>query len=149
MPKPVLPDVWMKDMGLLDIEERLGSVRDLVVHKGRHVEFSERDETIAQVASRMSELGISQMPIRPDGSGSLLMVHEIDLLRALASGACKGDDKVLNAAAPLTGVVSIDDSLTKVQRVFDQDEVAVVMEDGEMSAIIAKIDVVEFLAERS
>lgn len=142
-------DEWMKDMGLLDIEERLGSVRDLVDHKGRHVEFSERDETIAQVASRMSELGISQMPIRPDGSGSLLMVHEIDLLRALASGACKGDDKVLKAAAPLTGVVSIDDSLTKVQRVFDQDEVAVVIEDGEMSAIIAKIDVVEFLAERS
>jgi cystathionine beta-synthase len=142
-------DEWMKDMGLFDIEERLGTVRVLIEAKGRHVEFAERSETIAEVASRMGQLGFSQMPLRPNGSDPLMMVHELDLLRALASGSCKGEDRVVDAAAPLNGIVSINDPLSKVQRIFDKDEVAVLVEGGNITGIISKIDVVEFLAHRS
>jgi cystathionine beta-synthase len=142
-------DEWMRDMGYLGIEERIGAVRDLIEYKGRNVEFAKPDETISHIAKRMSEMGISQMPIKPDESHGLMMVHEIDLLRALATGECKSDDPVIKAAAPLNGTVSIDDSLTKVQRIFDNGEVAVLIEDGMPTGIIAKIDVVEFLAAKS
>ncbi len=142
-------DEWMRDMGYLGIEERIGSVSNLIDYKGRNIEFAEPDETITQVAGRMSEMGISQMPIKPDDSHGLMMVHEIDLLRALATGECNGDDKVIKAATPLNGTVSIDDSLTKVQRIFDNGEVAVLIEKGTPTGIIAKIDVVEFLAAKS
>jgi len=142
-------DEWMRDMGFHGIEERIGTVRDLIEYKGRNVKFASPDETITQVAARMSELGISQMPVKPDESYGLMMVHELDLLRALASGECCGDDKVIKAAAPLEGIVAIDDSLTKVQRIFDDGEVAVLIEKGTPTGIIAKIDVVEFLAAKS
>lgn len=142
-------DEWMKDMGYFDIEERIGSVRDLIEYKGRNVEFAGQNETIADVASRMSVLGISQMPIRPNDNSPLMMVHELDLLRALASQVCTRDDKAIKAAAPLRGMVSLNDSLSKVQRVFDEDRVAVLFEDGHITSIIAKIDIIEFLASRS
>ncbi len=142
-------DEWMRDMGYLGIEERIGAVRNLIEYKGRNVEFAMPDETISHIAKRMSEMGISQMPVKPDESHGLMMVHEIDLLRALATGECKSDDHVIKAAAPLNGTVSIDDSLTKVQRIFDNGEVAVLIEDGIPTGIIAKIDVVEFLAAKS
>lgn len=58
-------------------------------------------------------------------------------------------DKAIKAATPLNGIVSIDDSLTKVQRIFDNGEVAVLIENGNLTGIIAKIDVVEFLAAKS
>ena len=77
------------------------------------------------------------------------MIHEIDLLQALLSGKCTPNDKVLDAASALTGIVSHNDSLSKVQQVFDANDVAVVIEDGAIVGIIAKIDVVEFLAARS
>jgi cystathionine beta-synthase len=77
------------------------------------------------------------------------MIHEVDLLQSLVSGRCSPEDTVVKAAKPLLGKVSVDDSLAKVQEVFDDDNVAVVVENDQVIGIIGKIDVVEFLAARS
>jgi cystathionine beta-synthase len=55
---------------------------------------------------------------------------------------------VLAAAKPLQGQVTLDDTLTHVTKVFDDDNVAVVVDDGAVRGIISKIDLVEFLAAR-
>ncbi|MFQ5413306.1 MAG: pyridoxal-phosphate dependent enzyme [Phycisphaerae bacterium] len=142
-------DAWMKDMGFLGIEDRLGTVRDVLKFKGVHVEYAAHDETLAHVAHRMAELGISQMPVtQPDG-GPRLMIHEVDLLRTLATGQCHHDDAVLRAATRMNGQVKPDDPLSRVQEVFDDDNVAVVIDNDAVIGIITKIDVVEFLASRT
>jgi cystathionine beta-synthase len=143
-------DEWMKDMGFLGPEQRLGTVRDILKFKGGRVEFAEPQETLAHVAGRMSELGFSQMPVRGNGDGSRpLMVHEIDILQGLVSGKCTAKDKVIDVAKPLEGQVGLDDPLTKVQSVFDAHNVAVVVDKNNVTGIISKIDVVQFLAARS
>ncbi|MCH8807603.1 MAG: pyridoxal-phosphate dependent enzyme [Planctomycetes bacterium] len=142
-------DEWMKDMGFLGLAERLGTVRDLLQFKPHEVEFAAPDETLGSVAGRMSELGISQMPVKSIGGGSYQMIHELDLLRTLASGEHTAEDQVQCAAATMNGQVSLDDPLSKVQRIFDENNVAVTIEKGEVVGIITKIDVVEFLAARS
>jgi cystathionine beta-synthase len=141
-------DEWMKNMGFLGPADRLGTVRDVLHFKGGQVEFAGSDETLAAVARRMSELGISQMPVRPDGSGKLRMVHEVDLLQSLVTGDCKPDDTVIRAAKELRGQVQVDDPLAKIQSVFDEDNVAVVVEEGQVAGVIAKIDLVEYLTAR-
>ncbi len=142
-------DEWMKDMGFLGPEQRLGTVRELLQFKGDRVEYAQPNETLASVAKRMSELGISQMPVGPtEDESDLLMIHEVDLLQSLVSGHCTPEDSVMKSAKTLQGQVSIDDSLTTVQSVFDQNNVAVVVANGQVSGIISKIDMVEFLAAR-
>ena len=47
------------------------------------------------------------------------------------------------------GKVGVDDSLTRVQQIFDDDNVAVVVDNEQVIAIIGKIDMVEFLAAKS
>ena len=141
-------DDWMKDMGYLDDAHRLGTVRELLRFKDGHVVYASSDETLAHVAHRMNELGISQMPIARIRDERYLMIHEADLLQTLVTGECTPDDSVLRAAKPLQGQVSMDDPLSKVQRIFDSDNVAVVVEKGAIAAIISKIDIVEFLAAR-
>ncbi len=42
----------------------------------------------------------------------------------------------------------MDDPLTKVQSVFDANNVAIVMDEGKVVGVISKIDVVEFLTAR-
>ncbi|MEE9265750.1 MAG: CBS domain-containing protein, partial [Gammaproteobacteria bacterium] len=99
------------------------------------------------VAKRMSDHGISQMPVaRGEQSEPLKMIHEVDLLQSLVDQQCTLSDTVEHAAADLEGQVSIDDSLTAVQSVFDDQNVAVVVEDGDITGIISKIDVIEYLA---
>ena len=139
-------DDWMKDMGYLGADERLGTVRDLLVARQRPVEFARPDETLAEVSHRMNELGISQMPVSGVNGDGLRMIHEIDLLQGMVSGDCDRNDKVEKAAKPMQGVVAPGDPLSKVQKVFDEDNVAVVVEHGHVIGIVGKIDVVEYLA---
>jgi cystathionine beta-synthase len=142
-------DEWMRDMGFLGPRPGLGSVREILEFKGGGVEFAEPEETLAQVAGRMSELGISQMPLKPaDNGAALLMIHEVDLLQSLVNGTCHSEDSVIKAAKPLQGQVTPDASLARVQKIFDDENVAVVVENGDIIGIISKIDMIEFLAAR-
>jgi cystathionine beta-synthase len=141
-------DDWMKDMGYLGLEERLGTVRELLQFKGGHVEFVGHDETVASVTGRMNTLRISQMPVQPRGNERLLMVHEMDLLHGLIEGACHTDDRAVNVAAPLDGQVALDDSLAVVQRILDDNNVAVAVASGKVVGIITKIDLITFLTAR-
>jgi cystathionine beta-synthase len=141
-------DDWMKDMGFLGPAQRLGTVREVLEFKHGDVEFAQPDETLGHVAHRMSQLGISQMPLGGNGDRPL-MIHELDILQGLVQGRCTTDDSAIVVAKELEGEVHPTDPLTKVQSVFDQNNVAVVVDDGAIIGIIAKIDVVEFLAQRT
>ncbi len=142
-------DEWMKDMGFLGLEDRLGTVRELLQFKGGHVVFASPDETLAEVAKRMSELGISQMPVEQIDGHAYKMIHEVDILHSLISGSCTYEDKVACAATDLQGQVGLDAPLSTVQNIFDGNNIAVVIDDGKIVGVISKLDVVEFLAARS
>jgi len=142
-------DEWMKDMGFLGLDERIGAVRDLLQFKGNHVDFADGDETLASAARRMSELGISQLPVRSHNGSPPMMLHESDILEHLLDGTCTSDDPVVKAACDLHGQVKLTDSLTKVQNIFEKGHMAVVVERDEIIGIIGEIDMVEFLAARS
>ncbi len=89
------------------------------------------------------------MPVaRSDETGPLKMIHEVDLLQSLVDQQCTPSDPVGQAAADLGGQVDIDDSLSAVQSAFDDENVAVVVEDGDVTGVISKIDVIEYLATR-
>ncbi|MFQ5494672.1 MAG: pyridoxal-phosphate dependent enzyme [Phycisphaerae bacterium] len=141
-------DEWMKDMGFLGIAERLGTVRELLRFRGGKVEFADPNETLAAVAKRMDELGISQMPLKVQDGGPHQMIHEVDLLQALVSGECTPGDNVRRAAKSLKGRVAPEDPLSAVQMVFDDNNVAFAVEGDRIVGVITKIDVVEFLAAR-
>ena len=142
-------DEWMKDMGFLGLEERLGTVRDVLQFKGQGVDFAQPHETLAAVAKRMSELGVSQMPLTPRAGEPHLIIHQSDILNAMMNAKCSPTDTAMCAAAKLQGQVSLDDPLSKVQRVFEANNVAVVIEESNIIGVIGEIDVVEYLASRS
>jgi len=96
----------------------------------------------------MSDLGISQMPVAAKPGDSLRIIHEVDLLQSLVNQECTLDDAVSSIAKGLQGQVRIDDPVTAVQQVFDDENVAMVIENGQVTAVITKIDVVGFLAAR-
>ena len=141
-------DDWMKDMGYLGPEQRLGTVREILQYKHGQVEYALTEESLGSVAKRMSEMGISQMPVRSNQGEPLKIIHEVDLLQSLVNQECSLDDKVANVAKELQGQVKIDDPISAVQAVFDDENVAMVVENNEVTGVITKIDVVEFLAAR-
>ena len=49
----------------------------------------------------------------------------------------------------MLGMVGLDDSLARVQEIFDDENVAMVVEEANVVGVISKIDLVEFLAARN
>jgi cystathionine beta-synthase len=136
---------WMRDMGYVETRGATdGKVRDLLKADSSNVHVAEPDTPLADIASQMSELGISQMPLGGDDD-ELLMIHESDLLRSLLRGECSPTDPARKAAKALQGQVSPDDSIATVQKVLEEDNVAVVVDSGAIVGIVSKIDLIEHL----
>ncbi len=139
-------DEWMRDNGFL--EDRAGTVRDLL-RTGRRTVISARPgDRIDKVVEQLRHHGISQMPVIEADGKATGMIHEYDLLNALIAGTHKLTDPIDPIVAPLQGVVTLDASINALREVFAQDNVAVVKDGQEVVAILTKIDLIEHLAER-
>jgi len=139
-------DEWMRDMGYLGSDQRLSKASDILNFKESKVEFADIDENISNVVRRMSDLGISQMPVRNSDGTTNLIIHEQDVLQSVVNGSCTIDDRVEKAAKPINGRVAADEILSRVKAVLNENNVAIVMDEDNVQGIITKIDLIEFLA---
>jgi cystathionine beta-synthase len=140
-------DEWMKDNGFLEVSERAGLVRDLLVGK-RPVVTVQKGQTIKAAVQKLKDNGFSQMPVLDHDSKPAGMIHEVDLLHALMDGRSHPQDPIDSNVAPLQGVVAPESPLTKLADIFAEDNVAVVKEGSRLLGIITKIDYIEFLEQR-
>jgi cystathionine beta-synthase len=140
-------DEWMKDNGFLE-EKGPGTVADLMRARPREVIVARKGEKISQVIEDMKRHGISQMPVVEKDGSAVGMIHEYDLLNGLIGGAHKMTDSIDRLVAPLQGVVTPETNISKLRDVFAQDNVAVVREGQKVTAVVTKIDLIEFLAAR-
>jgi cystathionine beta-synthase len=140
-------DEWMKDLGYIE-EKGPGSVRDVLKGKQQTLITATKGEKIGAVIETMKKHGISQMPIVAADGTALGMIHEYDLLNGLIGGSYKLVDTIDALITPLQGVVTMDTTIPQLRQVFAQDNVACVREGQKIVAILTKIDLIEFLAER-
>jgi cystathionine beta-synthase len=89
------------------------------------------------------------MPVVDKDGAAVGMIHEYDLLNGLIGGAHKMNDAIDRLIAPLQGVVTPETNINKLRDVFAQDNVAVVREGQKVTAVVTKIDLIEFLAGRA
>ena len=139
-------DDWMREQGFFDTEQAVAQVGDLLELKSGKVTFATAEEPIAAVVSRMNQLGFSQMPIKGDASSPHRMIHEIDILKGLMSGKFTAADPASVVAKALHGTIDYSDPLSKLEPIFNEDNVAVVTKGGEIVGIVTKIDLVKYLA---
>jgi cystathionine beta-synthase len=139
-------DVWMKDNGMLEQPgDPFGTVQELLV-KPRKVVTAKLGETGGTVTERMKKGGISQLPVVDDRGRCVGIVHEIDVLESLLAKRMELSDKIDDIVQPLQGIVSKDTPIRHLRDIFNEGNVAVVLEGELPVAIITKIDVIEHLA---
>lgn len=141
-----LSDAWMKDHGLLEAGPDLGLVEDLLAAHPQDVFTTRADETVATVAHRLREHGVSQLPVVDESGKPTAMVHEVDLLRGLHDGSVTPDSPVGDAAHALGGLIYPKARIEELYSIFDSDQVAVVLDQAKVVGIISKIDLVEHLS---
>jgi cystathionine beta-synthase len=142
-----LSDAWMKDHGFL-AQSMLGTVADLL--KGRqkqNIISAKPTETLDVLIKRLKEYGISQIPI-VENTDPISMVHEEDILHKLQAGEVNYQSQAKDIAQPISGMVSPKTSLTDLNQIFENEKVAIVVDDGKIMNIISKIDMIDYMMSK-
>jgi cystathionine beta-synthase len=144
----VYDDDWLRENGMLDPEEGLGTIRDLLGNKPPQVYTVQQTAKVRDVIALMKEKGISQVPVM-DGSQLAGIVNESTLLSTLFTDGEAGlNADVASVANDAFEVADPDAPVGLFNHLFSQGKVIIVWERGEVRGLITKIDVIDYLAHR-
>ena len=144
-----LNDQWMKDHGLLGSDRDLGLVEDVLAAMAhRPVVTASAATTVSQVIDIFKGKGISQVPIVDEKGNPVAMVHEVDVLRGLQSGTVNPGSSVKTISHPVGGLIYPKARIEELFRIFETDQVGVVVDNGKIAGIVSKIDVLEFMSKQ-
>jgi len=143
----IFNDDWMRENGFMD-ESGLGGVANLLKKKSEEIIAARPSDRVRDVIARMKAHGISQLPVI-DGGKLLGAVAEVDLLRYLVSGEHSLDSAVGVLAESDYATVTSRTSIENLQGLLNNARMAIVADEGAISGVVTKIDLIDYLARRA
>ncbi len=144
-----LMDSWMRDYGFLGGDRDMGLVEDILTKMpATKVHTATESTTLAQVINTFRTIGISQVPIVDAQGNPVGMVHEVDVLRGLQSGQVTPSSPAKAISHPIGGLIYPKARIEELFRIFETDQVGVVVDNGKIVGIVSKIDVLDFMSGR-
>jgi cystathionine beta-synthase len=144
-----LQDSWMRDYGFLGGDRDLGLVEDILTKMPRHqIHTATESTSIGQIVETFKSRGISQVPIVDSKGNPIGMVHEVDVLRGMQSGEITGASPAKAASHAIGGLIYPKARIEELFRIFETDQVGVVVDNGKIVGIVSKVDVLEYMTKR-
>jgi cystathionine beta-synthase len=145
----IFNDDWMRENGFLEDQPGLGTVRDVLGTRYRKKIITVSPKSsVREAIDALKTQNISQLPLL-DGGKLRGIVQEVDLLRHLVSGKKTLDSPVGDLAEGDYATVTPDTKIELLQNALADAKVAMVTEEDELVGIIAKIDLIDYLAGKS
>jgi cystathionine beta-synthase len=140
-------DSWMRQHGFLQADWEVGTIADVVrALPSRELITVEVSNRIGDVIGFFKKEGISQMPVLDDGRLAGILT-EADVLHHLVSRQADDQTKVAEVMERRVATVSPHAGSGELPRIFERGEVAIVVdEEGKVTSILTKLDLIEFLA---
>ncbi|KQT52104.1 MULTISPECIES: pyridoxal-phosphate dependent enzyme [unclassified Aureimonas] len=145
----VFDDVWLAEQGLAEREQH-GDLRDVVArsHRDGAAIVASPDDSLLDAYGRMRRADVSQLPVLEEGR-LVGLIDEGDLL-AKVDGPREG--RWERFAAPVRSAMSqkvhtlqASQTLESLMPVFDQNEVAIVLDGEEFIGLVTRIDLINHL----
>ena len=142
----VFNDNWMRENGYLEPEMGLGSVKELIEHKGaRSIVSVGPDQKVTEVIGVLKLNGISQVPVMENGKVLGLLSESRLLERALAGS--RGDSPVRDMVESNYSTADAATDITVLTELFKRSKAIVVIEGGKAVDIITRIDLIDYIAK--
>jgi cystathionine beta-synthase len=142
-------DSWMVDQGFID-RARHGDLRDLVGrrHEEGAVVTVGPDDRLMTAYARMRLYDISQLPVLENGRLAGL-IDEWDLLMAVGDDGRGFALSVPSAMSQAVETLDIAAPVSALPAIFDQGQVAVVVDNGRFYGLITRMDMLNYLRQRA
>ena len=143
----IFNDNWMRENGFMDPDYGLGSVRDLVRGRGERELISvPPDASVNEVVGIMKLHGISNLPVvSAEGQLTGVLTETALLERALRVGG--GNTQVQELVLSNYTTVDADTEISVLADLFRRARVAFVVEGHKPTAIITKIDLIDYISQ--
>ncbi|MEX2217294.1 MAG: pyridoxal-phosphate dependent enzyme [Phycisphaerales bacterium] len=141
-----LSDAWMRDHGFLEAGPDLGLVEDLLRGRSDHIITAGEAEPVSAIVEKLKANGVSQVPIVDTSGKPTSIIHEVDVLRGLHTGSVSTQSPAKAIAQPIGGLIYPKARIEELFRIFETDQVAVVVDAGRIVGIISQIDLIEHLS---
>ncbi len=146
-----LNDEWMKMHGFMEAPRGLGLIEDLL-DTSRKVITADQTQTVTQIIGLMKDNGISQIPITNgtvNGSAKPIgIVHEVDVLRGLQSGAINPGSPIKGVEKPIGGLLYPKARVEELYGIFANDQAAIIIDSDRVVGVISQIDLIDHLARQ-
>ncbi len=144
-----LQDGWMKDYGFLGSDRDLGLVEDILSARGKTVVITAKEtDTVQGIIDLFRNHGVSQVPVVDARGNPVGMVHEVDVLRGLNEGRVTPASSVRAISSSIGGLIYPKARIEELFRIFETDQVGVVVDNNQIVGIISKVDVLQFMTRR-
>ncbi|MFN0131158.1 MAG: pyridoxal-phosphate dependent enzyme [Phycisphaerales bacterium] len=144
-----LQDSWMRDYGFLGSDRDLGLVEEILAKMpSRPIHTATEATPIAAIIDTFKSKGISQVPILDAAGHPVGMVHEVDVLRGMQAGNVAANSPAKAVSHPIGGLIYPKARIEELFRIFETDQVGVVVDAGKIIGIVSKVDVLEHMARR-
>ncbi len=142
-------DYWMTDHGFLDTEPA-GDLRDLIgrKHAERAVVTVEPDRTLMAAFGRMKLHDVSQLPVMDDGR-IVGIVDESDILLSVLDDPARFEAPVRDAMTTKLETIDPGRPIDVLPPLFAEDKVAIVVEGDRFLGLITRIDLLNYLRQRT
>src|SRR5881296_1216798 len=141
----VYDDDWLRANSFLDDEAAYGHLKDIVERQRHPVITADASDGVQDVIRLMKKHGISQLPIL-DRTRLVGMISEVDLLNALLKDPESVDRPVGDLVDQNYVVIPPDLPVSRLAAIFTEGKVALVQENGTITAVVTKIDLIDHVA---
>ena len=140
-------DAWMRASGFFEEQAGLGTIGDMIrALPPKEVITIEDDKSLGHATRVFKAHGISQMPCVTGGRLSGI-VTESDMLSFLVEGR-DTETPLAEVMARRVSTVGPHDSVEALPQLFEKGEVAIVIdEDRKVTAVLTKMDFIEFVSK--
>jgi cystathionine beta-synthase len=142
-------DFWLIEQGLAE-RQRHGNLRDLVTRSYRegNTVFVGPDDTLLTAYTRMRAADVSQLPVLEDARLAGIL-DESDILTAVEGPEEHRAERfkalVRSAMTSRLHTVQADQKLDALLPVFEQNEVAIIMDGNEFVGLVTRVDLINHL----
>lgn len=143
-----LNDTWMKDYGFLGSERDLGLVEDVIANRQASIITAHEKDTIESIIGLFKKHGVSQVPIVDPKGRPVSIVAEVDVLRGLQDGSATKGSPVSAIAQRLGGLIYPKARIEELYRIFETNQVAIVVDNEKIVGVVSQIDVIDFLSRK-
>lgn len=144
-----LQDSWMRDYGFLGSDRDLGLVEDILAARPPRPVITATEMTpVGDIIALFKTHGFSQVPIVDPAGHPVGMVHEVDVLRGLHDARVTLTSPAKTIATPLGGLIYPKARIEELFRIFETDQVGVVVDNNRIVGIVSKVDVLDFMSGR-